>query len=589
MLVLEDSAVTARERSGFPLINAQVVAPDNYDTVMDLKGLLGIVRRRLLLIILVVSTVLVGVALVTWRTTPIYQATSRVEVLPSSISSTGQVTLENLVDPRSALQTQVELIKGEVVLGAAAEELGLPESSALTRGLSVQLLEGTQIVEIRVENPNPEEAKEFANTIASSYIEFRRNRANQTSLAASETITRQMQEIRNRISEIEASGQAEVAGTPEKIERDRLFAQLGSLEGQLLVLPDAEALRQGGGTVVSEAGTPEAPIRPRRAVNMSIAVILGLFLGIGAALLAETLDDRIKGSDEVERLLGVPVLGHIPIVDKWADQGVASLAIESETSSGAAEAYRTLRTNLRFVSLDQPIRSLLITSSTAGAGKTTTAANLAAVMAQGGSKTILVAGDLRKPAAHRMFDLSNKGGIVQALDTDTPLPELLQRHDHTNLRLLASGGTPPNPTEVLASARFKELLDQLTSASEMVIVDSPPILGLGDVSALAARVDGVLMVVNAGSVTKKELVDGADQVRKAGGKIIGCVLNAVDAKDGYGYYYQHYYADYVKEAPSPNGVAAGEPADDISAGKADRDGEPESDVQPTATPPEEVR
>lgn len=560
------------------------------EELIDLRSVLAVFRRRQILICLVVAIVVAVTAVVTWRMRPVYQATARVEVLAHSTSASGQPSLENFIDPRNALQTQVELIKSQLVLEAAASTLGLESATPLRNSLSAQLLEGTQIVEIRAQNTVPEEAREFANAIANSYLEFRRERAQETSAAASEAIGRQIQQLREKIALIEASGEAEIPGSPARIERDSLIAQLGGLEGQFRNLPDAEILNRGGGTIISEAGTPEAPIRPRKAMNMGLALMVGLVLGVGAAFLAEAMDDRIKGPDEVERLLGVPVLGHIPIVDKWADQGVASLAIDSETSSGAAEAYRTLRTNLRFASLDEPIRSLLITSSTAGAGKTTTAANLAAVMAQGGSKTILVAGDLRKPAVHRMFGLSNNGGIVQALDTDTPLHQLLQRHDQSNLRLLASGGTPPNPTEVLASARFKELLDQLTGASEMVIVDSPPILGLGDVSALAARVDGILMVVNAGSVTKKELVDGADQVRKAGGTIIGCVLNAVDAKDGYGYYYQHYYADYVKETPASNGVAGGDPADNSSAGDTDRPGEPEGNEQPViASPPEESR
>jgi len=572
------------------------------DEVINLRSVLALLRRRQILIYFVIAAVLAVTAVVTWRMTPVYQATARVEVLAHTTSVSGQPSIENFIDPRSALQTQVELIKSELVLESAASTLGLESATPLRNSLSAQLLENTQIVEIRVQNTVPEEAREFANVIANSYLEFRRERAQETSAAASEAIGRQIQQLREKIAEIEASGEAATLGSPARIERDSLIAQLGGLEGQFRNLPDAEILNRGGGTIVSEAGIPEEPIRPRKAINMGLALMVGLVLGIGAAFLAESLDDRIKGPEEVERLLGVPVLGHIPIVDKWADQGMASLAIESETSSGAAEAYRTLRTNLRFVSLDVPIRSLLITSSTAGAGKTTTAANLAAVMAQGGIKTILVAGDLRKPAAHRMFGLSNNGGIVQALDTDTPLPKLLQRHDHSNLRLLASGGTPPNPTEVLASARFKELLDQLTSASEMVIVDSPPILGLGDVSALAARVDGVLMVVNAGSVTKKELVDGADQVRKAGGNIIGCVLNAVDAKDGYGYYYQHYYADYVKESPTSNGAAAGKGAaagngaaagdlaEDIIPVNGDRQGEPQGNEQPAmASPAEDSR
>lgn len=547
---------------------------------MDLREILGVLRRRPLLLSAIFFAVVITAAVVTWRITPIYEATARVEVLPAAPSSSGQLSLENLFDSRSGLHTQVELIRSEQVLGRAAGALELPDSALLSENLSVQLLPDTQIVEIRIQNEDPDEARLFANTVAESYIDYRRERAEDTTRDAAEAIVRQMQEMRTSMAALDATGQAEVPGTPEKIERDRLAAQLGALEGQLLVLPDAEALRQGGGSIITAAETPQSPVRPRKAVNLGLAVVVGLALAVGAAFLAETLDDRLKGAEDVERLLGVPVLGHIPVVDAWSGQETASLSTESEASSSAAEAYRTLRTNLRFVSLDAPLRKVLVTSPTSGAGKTTTSVNLAAVLARGGSKTILVGGDLRKPTAHRALGLDNKIGITQALEPGTSLHKLLQSHKYPNLKLLSSGGTPPNPTEVLASVRFGEILDQLAGVSDVLIVDSPPILGLGDSSALASRVDGVLMVVNIALTTRKELADAADQLRKAGGRIIGCVLNAVDAKDGYGYYYQNYYAEYVAEQTAPINGSGTLTSDDFFSAP---NGTPaEGQVQPAA-------
>jgi capsular exopolysaccharide synthesis family protein len=565
---------------------------------LDLRKFLKVVRRHVGLILVTVIGVVLVAGIISWRLTPIYQATALVEVLPFSSPASGHPSLEVFIDPRSALQTQVELIAGDRVLDLAAEQLDLVDTEALKEALDVQLLDGTQIVRIRIENENPVEARTFANAIADAYIEFRRTRAEETSLSASEEINRQMQELRARISEIEALGQSDQPGSSAKIEKDRLSAQLSALEGQLLVLPDAEALRQGGGTIVSRAETPQNPVRPRKGVNIGIAFIVGLVGAVALAFVAESFDDRVKNAEDLEKLLGIPVLGHIPIVEGWATKEVPSLAIDNEASSSAAEAYRTLRTNLRFVSIDSPIKSLLITSPTAGAGKTTTATNLAAIFATGGSKTILVAGDLRKPAAHRVLGLNNVKGIAQSIDEQIPLHEMLQRHERTNLRLLAAGGTPPNPTEVLASGRFGDILNQLTRASDIVIVDSPPILGLGDVSALASRVDGILLVVNAATVIRKELLDAADQIHKAGGKLVGCVMNAVDAKDGYGYYYQNYYADYAKQSgPSANGAGLDDPEADMLRETAPAEEDPaindpasaEKNAEPALKTPEETR
>jgi polysaccharide biosynthesis transport protein len=166
---------------------------DPDEQVIDLHNILKILRRRLRWIVAIPVAILAVAAIVNWRLTPVYQATSRVEVLPSTSSQSGQSALENLIDPRSALQTQVELIKSPLVLEPAAKELGIEDSTALAKDLSVQLLQGTQIVEIRVEHRDAREARNYANSIANAYVEFRRTRAQETSLAASEAIARQME------------------------------------------------------------------------------------------------------------------------------------------------------------------------------------------------------------------------------------------------------------------------------------------------------------------------------------------------------------------------------------------------------------
>lgn len=518
---------------------------ESQETAFDLRAQLRVLARRKWIVVATFVVVVASTGLVTWRLTPIYESVAMVEVQPTTASSSeASRVLESLVDPTRGLQTQVELVKSQAVLKLAAKELRLPVIDELGKSLSVELLENTQIVEIRVQHRRPGEARDWANAIANNYISFRRDRALASSLAAGESIARDIEVVKARITDIDTQSQDPEKVVSLKAERERAVAQLNALEAQLQVLPDEEAVRRGGGTIISEAETPTVPVRPRRSLNLAVATVVGAILGLALAFLAENLDDRMKNPEEVEERIGAPVLGYIPLVKEWEQAHQSSVASETLSASDAAEAYRTLRTNLRFVSLERPIQTLLVTGAVAEAGKSTCAANLAATLAWGGDRVVLVSADLRRPSVHKFFRVTNTRGLLSALDPSFPLEQALQKNEIPNLWILAAGGMPVNPTEILASRRFGQILSQLKSFADFVVIDAPPVLGLGDSSALASRVDGILFVVRTGSVTKKEASHAADQLRKAGGQIIGCLLNAVEADEGYGYYYQYYYPRY---------------------------------------------
>lgn len=564
-----------------------------------LRDYLQILRRRWLLMAAIALTVVVTALLTSLRMTPVYQAAGRLEVQPvfaASLADGGSI--EGAANPAVSMATQVELIRSEGVLGRAAEELGLPTSAGLEEGIEVEQVQDTQILEIRAEHPDPGVARDRANAVAKAYIEFRRDRAIETVVAASEDIGRRIKEVKAAIAEQDriladqdgagaglqaekAKLEAEVAslqakaashqpspappnrsvlaqiektrlriselerqiadlasgGGGPKAERDTLVARLGALEAQRQWLPDAAALRRGGGSVIGPAEAPAEPIRPNLPRNLLFAAAAGLALAAGMAFLAEQLDDRLRSHEEVERRVGAPILGRVPFVRHWQAAG-GSVAALTESASGGAEAYRTLRTNLRFLSQERPIRTLLVTSAVAEEGKTTTAANLAVVFAQGGTRTILAAADLRRPGVHRLFGLNGSGGLLDALE-GSPLARALRTTGVPNLELLADGASPPNPTEILASPRFDRLVGSLCESADLVVFDSPPVLGMADASVLASRVDGVLLVVNGREVTRRALVQAAEQIRRAGGRILGLVMNAVETQDGY--YYGYYY------------------------------------------------
>lgn len=211
--------------------------------------------------------------------------------------------------------------------------------------------------------------------------------------------------------------------------------------------------------------------------------------------------------------------------------------------SPAAEAFRTLRTNLQFAGLDRPLRTLLITSAGPGEGKTTISANLAVAVAQSGSKVILMGADLRKPSVHETLHISNAVGVTSVLTGHVTWEEALQPTDVPGLYLLPAGPIPPNPAELLASKRMNELIDQLKEASDLLIIDAPPVIAVTDAGVLSRLVDGTLLVVSAG-ITPREIAKAAkEQLQQVGARLLGIVVNRLNEESGYYYYYyRRYYA-----------------------------------------------
>jgi protein-tyrosine kinase len=221
------------------------------------------------------------------------------------------------------------------------------------------------------------------------------------------------------------------------------------------------------------------------------------------------------------------------------------LVAETDPRSAASEAYRTLRTNIQFAGLDRPCRSIVITSATAGEGKTTTAANLGIVIAQAGSPVCLVDSDLRRPNLHRLFDLDNTRGLTTALLEDLPFAQIARPTRVANLSILTSGPLPPNPAELVGSKRMRELLEGASSSFDLVLCDSPPILAVSDPVALAAQCDGVILAVRVGTVAQDMVRRAAEQIVAVKGKILGVLLNHVNlARHGYHYGFYHYYESY---------------------------------------------
>lgn len=317
----------------------------------------------------------------------------------------------------------------------------------------------------------------------------------------------------------------------------------------------ARLLRVNNLRVLDQAITPVAPVKPRVHINILLGVVLGLIGGIGLALLLEMLDVTVKSQADLDHF-GAPFLGILPSIEPALERRAKrrrkranghaltgmkkDLFVHEHPKSTVSEAARSLRTNLLFTSAEGELRAMVVTSPGPREGKTTVAASLAIVMAQSGSRTVIVDTDMRRPRIHHAFDISSEQGISSVIAGQKTLDDVIQETEVPDLWVIPCGPTPPNPSELLHTARFRELLVQLQDRFDRVIFDSPPIGAVTDAVILATQLDGVVVVAKAAQTRKDGVIQSLAQLHDVGAHILGTVLNDVDlSRREYGYY--HYY------------------------------------------------
>jgi succinoglycan biosynthesis transport protein ExoP len=305
--------------------------------------------------------------------------------------------------------------------------------------------------------------------------------------------------------------------------------------------------------VLERAIVPSGAVRPKPVQNLVIGLLLGFGIGIGLAFVIEALDNTIKTQADVEQMLGVPVLGFVPVIGVAAGAEAVEqndhlrerdLGVFLDPKSIAAECCRSIRTNILFMSPDRPLRTMVVTSPSPQEGKTTTAINLAVTMAEAGGKILLVDTDMRRPRLHRSFGVPNQSGISTVIVGKTTLLEAVKRTDIPNLDVLTCGPVPPNPSELLHTERFGKVLADCAKLYDRVILDSPPTSAVTDPAVLGNLADGVVLVVKAGETTRDAAMHARQQLRTAKARLFGVVINAIDFSNpayGYDYYYRNYY------------------------------------------------
>ncbi|MGY6553008.1 MAG: GumC family protein [Wenzhouxiangella sp.] len=328
----------------------------------------------------------------------------------------------------------------------------------------------------------------------------------------------------------------------------------------------ASGAQENNISVIEQARVPGAPFRPNMQRSLLMGLALGLAAGLGLALMLEFLDRTIRTIEDIERLVDRPVLGMIPMVKLRTREGVIRKrrpkVIENpeqsishysaiHTSSAVSEAFRSLRTSLSFSTAQGMPRMLMVTSSMVGEGKTTNAINLATVLAQNGSRVLLVDADLRKPRVHREFNRPRSPGLTNRIANFEAKGEDSSAICPTHvpgLFIMPAGHTTPNPAELLNSPRLAKVLESCRRVFDHIVIDAPPILGLADSLILSRQVDGVVMVVKAGETTRENFKISMKRLGQVQAPVLGLVLNAVDLENPQYAYYASYYYNYQENA-----------------------------------------
>jgi Mrp family chromosome partitioning ATPase len=515
---------------------AQRPAAPNEST---LQTHLRVVRRRWWLIVLALVAVPLAAVAVSLQQQSMYAASAQVALaqqdLANELSGTPDTSVYTPADRRA--QTQADLAREPQVAAQALALAGVPLSAQrLLDTSSVAAASNADILTFTVSNHVPAVAERLASAYAASYVRYR---------LASDTAP-----VEHALKGVEQEIEAAPAGG----------ALRASLVEKATQLKTMAALKTANATVARGA-QPATQTAPKTFRNAVLGVLLGLLLGVGLAFLWETLDTRVRSSDEIGARLGLPLLAQLPEPPKKL-RDTSRLAMLVEPSGVQAEAFRMLRTNLQFALLSGDARTLMITSAVAEEGKSTTIANLAVALARAGKRVTLVELDLRRPLLHRFFDIEpGRPGVTQVALRDATLDEALvpvpvrgpstgddhhangngNGHGYAVLRLLTAGAIPPDPGEFISSRRLAEILAELRRDSDFVLIDAPPLLQVGDGLALSAQVDAALVVTRIDVLRRGMLGELARLLQAMPARKLGFVVTGLRNRNlayGYGGYYR---------------------------------------------------
>ena len=533
------------------------------------------IEKQWKLIVICFAVVGLGAFVGSKLMTPLYKSSVVVQI--AIRSSSNQADINSLLASDQLVQTESQLAVSDPVLREVASHYPDLTVQQLVGEVSSTPRVNTQLFEIDVLDPSPHRAAKLANDVAGTLIKQQLQVLQQNNHLAQQQIQQdlsstqqQINAVSNQITALQGQG-----GNRGRI--DVLQNQLNGLQQHYnqwetaLAQLELTQAQSGDFLIVAQSAQPAlGPAQPSVLLNTAGGFIAGLFLGLLLGVLFEQLDTRVRTNEALTNLMGLPVLATI-----WrAGTSNREDVIDPKGHSANNESYRILRTNIGFSVVDKPLRSLMVTSAVPRDGKSVTAANLAIFMAKAGKNTLLIDADLRRPTQHEKFNLpGDKIGLSNAIlafstavppqtpsqqfsllssplgsTSTTSMPTVsLDPFVHAvgipNLRVMPSGPLPPNPSELLDSKAMERLFKAIEIyGAEVVIFDTPPILGLSDASILASKVDGVLVVADITRANKKNLKQVKEILTQANAHILGCVVNKQrPARHDRSYSYYYYY------------------------------------------------
>ncbi|MFE9956936.1 polysaccharide biosynthesis tyrosine autokinase [Micromonospora sp. NPDC005299] len=456
-------------------LTAFASANPDFRSMMDITQYLRALRAQWLLVVLMTAVGGAAAGAYSWVQTPMYQADAQLFVSISERDAGAADLNQGGTFAQQRVRSYVDIVDSPMVTSEVIKSLNLSYTTdELAKQIEASSPLNTVLLNISVTDPSPQRARDIANAVVSQLPRF--------------------------IADIETP-----AGTTSPIKA----------------------------TVTKSATLPSEPVAPRTKLNLALGLLVGLASGAGLAVLRHTLDKTIRGRREAALVADAAVVGEIGDDPKMKVQAL----IADDPTGLRAEEFRRLRTNIRFLSIDGRIGSLVVTGSVPSEGKSTVAANMAIALAQSGERVVLIDGDLRKPTIATLFGLPGGVGLTSVLIGDVRI-EAAMHHWRQELPLyvVTSGPTPPNPSELLGTRRLADLVAGLVASGMTVIFDSPPLLPVTDAAVLARSTDGALVVTRVGSTKVDELETSIETLRNVDARILGVVANRVKRKKKDDYY-----------------------------------------------------
>jgi len=419
-------------------------------------------------VLLVTLVVTLGAALLSWTRTPTYRSAADVLVEASTVPG---VTTLQVPD----MGTEKLIASSGSVIALASRTLGVPPAT-LSGATSVSVPVDTHVLRIAVSNTDPAKARQWAQTVAEAYVVFRTT------------------SHPSRAPDLTKSGTDTTATVPASI--------------------------------ITPAFLPGAPVSPNHAVDLAVAIVIGLSLGVGTAILRDRLDDRVRGAADLEARVGAPLLAPLPAFRRWRSGLPGRLVVGYGPDSAVAEAYRSLRARILQAAKRRNARTIVVTSP-ARVATTTVAANLAAALARSGRRVVLIGAELRRPRTHRVFGLPDHIGLTTVVLGGVPVRDALRPTVIEGLTLLSAGGQTVDPGTILQSPAFPAVLHDLRRHADFVVIEAPPVLAGADTVTLAELAEMVLVVGDGRRTTRAEVHAANQQLEPVRDKVIGCALENI--------------------------------------------------------------